>query len=211
MPYVTCPECGNRGYVLTPWSAAGRCPTCDAPLSVPRQSMAGRAGQRADFSQPAATPVDSGAAPASAAFRRHDEASAAFAKPLPEPATRPRSSVFQAGTLGALRQLVLRSAHAAGCSQQVADDLVLAVNEVATNSVVHGGGGGILRIWPEGDALVCEVGDRGFIEDPLVGQERPQLSQDDGWGLWLAHELCDLVQVRGSASGTVVRLHMRRA
>jgi hypothetical protein len=30
-------------------------------------------------------------------------------------------------------------------------------------------------------------------------------------GLWLANQLCDLVQIRSFAAGTVVRLHMRRS
>ena len=92
----------------------------------------------------------------------------------------------------------------------MAEGLVLAVNEVATNSVVHGGGGGILRIWTEGDVLVCEVRDRGVIDDPLVGRERPLVNAAGGCGLWLANQLCDLVQVRSFAGGSVVRLHKRR-
>jgi len=31
-----------------------------------------------------------------------------------------------------------------------------------------------------------------------------------GRGLWLVNNLCDLVQIRSSASGTVVRLHLQR-
>ena len=39
MPYVNCPECGIRSFALAPWSTVDRCPTCEAPLSVPRQSV----------------------------------------------------------------------------------------------------------------------------------------------------------------------------
>ena len=38
MPYVNCPECGVRTFALAPWSAVKRCPSCEAPLSLPRQS-----------------------------------------------------------------------------------------------------------------------------------------------------------------------------
>jgi hypothetical protein len=31
-----------------------------------------------------------------------------------------------------------------------------------------------------------------------------------GFGVWLANQVCDLVQIRSVAAGTVVRLHMRR-
>ena len=40
MPYVNCSECGIRSFALAPWSKVDRCPTCEAPLSVPRQSVA---------------------------------------------------------------------------------------------------------------------------------------------------------------------------
>ena len=52
-------------------------------------------------------------------------------------------------------------------------DLVLAVNELATNSLRHGGGRGVLRIWEQDGTLCCEVDDGGRIDDPLVGRERP--------------------------------------
>lgn len=41
MPYVNCPECCIRSFVLAPWSSAGRCPNCEVPLVVPRQSVTG--------------------------------------------------------------------------------------------------------------------------------------------------------------------------
>jgi hypothetical protein len=32
--------------------------------------------------------------------------------------------------------------------------------------------------------------------------------REDGFGLWLVNQLCDLVQIRTFAKGTVVRLQM---
>ena len=51
MPYVNCPECGVRSFVLAPWSAVGRCPTCEATLTVPRQSMAEDLKHRPNWGQ----------------------------------------------------------------------------------------------------------------------------------------------------------------
>ena len=85
---------------------------------------------------------------------------------------------------------------------------MLAVNEAAANSIVHGGGHGVLRTWSENGSLVCEVRDRGRITDPLVGRRRPPLDATTGRGVWLAHQICDLVQLRSGADGTVVRVHM---
>jgi anti-sigma regulatory factor (Ser/Thr protein kinase) len=85
-----------------------------------------------------------------------------------------------------------------------------AVNEVATNSVRHGGGTGSLRIWQEHAALVCEIRDSGRFSDPLADRQRPSLVHSAPRGLWLANQLCDLVQIRNFADGTVIRLHKRR-
>ena len=104
-----------------------------------------------------------------------------------------------------------RRAAAAGLDAARTADLVLAVDEVATNSLRHGGGRGTLRIWQDADALVCEVRDAGRIEDPLAGRVRPPLDRDGGRGLWLVNQLCDLVQLRTLPTGAVVRLHVCRA
>jgi anti-sigma regulatory factor (Ser/Thr protein kinase) len=116
---------------------------------------------------------------------------------------------FDVGGLSAVRALVARCGSEAGLIEMAREDLVLAVNELATNSVQHGGGGGTLRVWQEPGALVCDVRDQGFIEDPLAGRHRPPIDQYGGRGLWLVNRLCDLVQIRSSPSGTVVRVHMR--
>ena len=88
-------------------------------------------------------------------------------------------------------------------------DLVLAVDEIAANSIRHGEGAGTLRMWCEGGGVICEVRDRGRIVDPLAGRARVDQLAEGGRGLWLANQLCDLVQIRTFAAGTVVRLHMR--
>ena len=81
---------------------------------------------------------------------------------------------------------------------------MLAVGELAANSIRHGGGRGILRVWRTDDALICEIRDRGRIADPLAGRVKPGLEQLDGRGLWIANAVCDLIQIRAGA----VRAHM---
>ncbi|MGB2710818.1 MAG: ATP-binding protein, partial [Conexibacter sp.] len=90
-------------------------------------------------------------------------------------------------------------------------DLVLAVNELATNSIRHGGGEGALQLWEEDDALVCEVRDHGHVADPLAGRARPSGRRSGGHGLWLVHRLCDLVELRTQPAGTVVRVRVLRS
>ena len=57
--------------------------------------------------------------------------------------------------------------------------------------------------------MICEVRDSGRLDKPLAGRARPELGQGGGWGLWLANQLCDLVQLRTLPDGSVVRLHLR--
>jgi anti-sigma regulatory factor (Ser/Thr protein kinase) len=73
---------------------------------------------------------------------------------------------------------------------------------------MHGGGAGTLRLWREGGSLLAEVEDQGWIEEQLVGRLRPDIRREGGRGLWLANQLCDLVQIRSGERGTVVRLHV---
>ena len=76
-----------------------------------------------------------------------------------------------------------------------------------TASATEGGTAGC-GVWDDERALTCEVRDGGRIEDPLVGRVRPGPDMPGGRGLWLANQLCDLVQIRAVSDGTVVRLHM---
>jgi anti-sigma regulatory factor (Ser/Thr protein kinase) len=142
-------------------------------------------------------------------FRGLESSGAPFAVPLPEPRTGIVRLAFTSEDLVAVRGLVSRVARTAGLAPSRAAELVAAVNEVATNSIVHGGGGGMLRIWQEQSALVCEIGDKGRFNQPLVDRQRPTAELSAPRGLWLANQLCDLVQIRNLTEGTVVRLHKR--
>jgi anti-sigma regulatory factor (Ser/Thr protein kinase) len=126
---------------------------------------------------------------------------------LPAPVGRPEALSFDLSELSEVRRRVAIAAERAGMDRRGVADLVTAVSELAANSVMHGGGSGTLRIWPENGSLLAEVTDRGLIEEPLVGRMRPDISQEGGRGLWLANQLCDLVQIRSGAEGTSVRLH----
>ncbi len=139
-----------------------------------------------------------------------DELAGPFSVPLPEPASASLDMVFQAGSLGGLRALLSREATHTGIGDSRVADLVTAVNEVASNSLRHAGGWGVLRVWQTGDALICEVSDDGHIDEPLVGRMRPEIGDRGGRGLWMVNQLCELVQVRSTATGTTVRMHFRR-
>ena len=150
---------------------------------------------------PVATP-----SPVEVEYGGHDHALAVFAAPLPEPDVDTDEITFAAEDLAGLRGVVGRLSDQAGLGSEAGDDLVLAAHELATNSVCHGGGTGTLRVWSEPGAFVVEVSDAGVIEDPLVGRDVMHELSEHGRGVWMANQLCDLVQVRSGPGGTVVRL-----
>lgn len=141
-------------------------------------------------------------------YRGLDACGAPFDVPLPEPGSDAQEIAFQASNLLDVRALVGRHAADAGLTSSRAANLVLAVNEVATNSIVHGGGKGTLRIWRETGGLSCEVRDAGQISNPLVDRELASSGTVGSRGLWLANQLCDLIQIRSLRGGSAVRLHM---
>jgi anti-sigma regulatory factor (Ser/Thr protein kinase) len=112
--------------------------------------------------------------------------------------------------LHAVRALADEGARVFGLSARRRQECVLAVSEIATNSLVHGGGRGTFGCWTEGRRFVCEVVDSGRIDEPLVGRARPVPGEVGGHGLWLANQLADLVQVRSNERGTVARVHIVR-
>jgi anti-sigma regulatory factor (Ser/Thr protein kinase) len=131
-----------------------------------------------------------------------------LAAELPEPHTEPAEFEFRRDDLRGVRLFVSEHAELAGLTDERASDLVLAVSELATNSVLHARGGGTVRVWREASALLCEVRDAGRLEEPLVGRERPTVDRRCGRGLWLVNQLCDLVQLRSFPEGSVARVHM---
>ncbi len=130
--------------------------------------------------------------------------------PAPPPSAIVREMRFRgARELARLRRFVRSGASEGRLSQRAAEDLVLAVNELATNSLQHGGGRGSCRMWSDGGTLLCEVSDSGHIRDPLAGMVRADPGQPRGRGLWVVNQLCELVQIRSGEAGTVVRIHAR--
>jgi anti-sigma regulatory factor (Ser/Thr protein kinase) len=124
------------------------------------------------------------------------------------PSTQPMA--FGPSSLSEVRSTVTEYASAAGLTPTRIVDFVLAVNELVGNSVRHGGGAGELRLWSDGDTVLGEVSDTGSISDPLAGRRRPTPEQAGGRGLWIANQICDLVQIRSGSGATVVRVHMAR-
>lgn len=161
----------------------------------------------ADAERTHPTLVRDGAATSSTAYAetwKMPDSCAAPLAPKPDDAM----SITYSTDLSVVREFVTRRAQAAKLPEPKVIDLVLAVSELAANTVRHTGRPGTLDIWQEGKEIVCMIRDKGTITDPLAGRLRPGLDGLNGHGLWLVHQVCDLVELRSGSSGTTIRLHM---
>ena len=111
--------------------------------------------------------------------------------------------------LAKVRGLVMQQSRAAGLTESRGNDLVLAVSEVAANTLRHTVSSGTLAIWYDRNEIVAEIHDEGTITDPDAGWRRPAADATGGHGLWLVRQVCDLVELRSDRSGTTIRMHMR--
>ncbi|WP_037559204.1 sensor histidine kinase [Spirillospora albida] len=131
-----------------------------------------------------------------------------YNRPLPEPPAAVALH-FELGALPLVREFACAHAARLGLSPAAVGDLELAVNELAANSCVHGGGSGALRIWAEDGHVVCEIRDAGTITDPLAGRRPAEMSPHGGRGILLVNHLADLVRVHTGPEGTAIRVYMR--
>ncbi len=135
----------------------------------------------------------------------------ALSEPCREPLSDPPDNAshlnFSDDDLLSVRRRVAEQARRAGLEPDRVDDLVIN-GQRSAKSLRYGRNHGYFRMWEESGSLICEIRDKGIIGDPLVERIRPPAHKPGGRGLWLANQLCDLVQIRATDTGTVVRLHM---
>ena len=114
--------------------------------------------------------------------------------------------------LAGVRAFTAARGRQAGLPPHRIQDLVIAISELAANTLAHTSGPGAVTFWVAGDEVVCQVQDEGQIGDPLAGLVRPAPDAPGGGrGLWLVNQVCDRVEVRSDQAGTTVRVHMRRS
>jgi anti-sigma regulatory factor (Ser/Thr protein kinase) len=129
------------------------------------------------------------------------------ARPLPEP-QRTLATLEVREDLPTMRGVVRRCARQVGLGEERAADLVLAADEAVANALQYGAGTARVQVWVQDGRLVCEVADRGVLDEPLAGRVKPGPDSVRGRGLWVVNQLCDLVELRPGAVGTRVRMHM---
>jgi anti-sigma regulatory factor (Ser/Thr protein kinase) len=182
---------GRDVTVLCPYSATALPPWVLADAGCLHQWQA-----QPDTVRPSPTYAGPGSVPASCLA------------PLPSPPADAEAIEYRSD-LRPVRAMVTAVAQEAGLSPNRATDLMLAASEVAANTLRHTRASGIALTWRTDREVLCQLSDSGYIADRLAGLRRPPAGESGGQGLWLVNQVCDLVELRSTQAGTLIRLHMR--
>ncbi|MBV9652247.1 MAG: sensor histidine kinase [Pseudonocardiales bacterium] len=91
------------------------------------------------------------------------------------------------------------------------DDIVIAVDEIATNALEHGQPPARVRGWSTADAVFIRVDDHGRVGIPqTTGYVRPRTDARRGRGVWMARHLADVLTTHHSPTGTTVTMRFPR-
>nr|WP_028661476.1 sensor histidine kinase [Saccharomonospora saliphila] len=118
------------------------------------------------------------------------------------------STTFDLDTMAGARHVGTAFAADAGVAGQRLQDVALVIGELCANSVQHGGGGGVLRMWRSDDGVVCEVADQGQPTDKLAGRRPASPYQDGGRGLLLVNQVAELVRTHVGPDGMTMRVSL---
>jgi len=134
---------------------------------------------------------------------------------------------FDSGTLHTVLAQMRACVGHAGFPEGQAEDVVLAVHELAANAVSHGGGAGRLRVWNLAGALYCQVDDGDLpmssrqernhdgtaVIKPSGFSDRPSVNSlpcEHGHGLWVVQQVADEMQSLSCPGGTSVLVRFDR-
>ncbi|MFF3253401.1 anti-sigma factor RsbA family regulatory protein [Actinacidiphila glaucinigra] len=128
---------------------------------------------------------------------------------LPQRPSRAIAFGFAEPQLAEARHTATAEARRLGLDGERLAEFSLAVGELITNSVLHGGGSGAVHVWAEDGHVVCEVHDRGRLTDPLAGRHPASRDRPHGRGLLMVNRIADLVRQRATGDGTTIRFYVR--
>jgi anti-sigma regulatory factor (Ser/Thr protein kinase) len=121
-----------------------------------------------------------------------------------------RSFTAEPAQLKVVRQFVAHSAERAGLSEELIDDLVIAANEAAANSIVHSGTERFHVRWRAlDDRVEIEIEDEGVFKRRVYVR---QLDESGGLGIPLMMSLTDAFELHEGTPrrpGTRTRLVKR--
>jgi anti-sigma regulatory factor (Ser/Thr protein kinase) len=127
-------------------------------------------------------------------------------KPTASVDTVMKSMVYgESDDLARIRSFVRASAAGLGLPAPRTELLVLAITELATNTLQHTAGGGELKIWKEGRQVVCEIADEGRH---TTFRSMPSADSRRGRGLAIVQHVVDHLSLHAQPTGTVVQIRM---
>lgn len=115
---------------------------------------------------------------------------------------------FTMAHLATIRDVVSRVAQHVGLSVVRTSDLVVAVNEIAVNTIVHAGGTGTVTVEEVPGGVLVEVRDQGPGVPEELATDLPDPTIEGGRGLWLARRLCAQTTISNGVRGAAVRMFM---
>ncbi len=134
-----------------------------------------------------------------------------FNAPLPDPPPDAERMTVERDALPKIRRFVAETGRRVGLSTHRVDDLTMAVNELAGNTIDHTDGPGELALWVADGYVVAQVRDGGYIADPMAGRiPVPPDAPGRGRGLLLVQHVCDLVRIHTTPAGTTIRIQLLR-
>lgn len=125
--------------------------------------------------------------------------------PLPVAA---RAAYHHAEDLHELRLWAQAYAIGAGLTPARADLLILALSELASNTLLYTRSGGLVEMRAEDGGVVCEVTDEGPVA-ARTARAMPPADAPNGRGLAIVAQVCDEVAIRAEGTRTVVRLWVK--
>ena len=112
------------------------------------------------------------------------------------------------GNAGAVRRFVNAEACGAGLTDDRVNDAELAAGEVAANVFRHAADVARVRTWIANGMFVCDIDDTGHgIGDPFAGYAIAGPLAPAGRGLTIARRLADVVEIRTTPTGALVRMY----
>lgn len=149
--------------------------------------------------------VDGHASPSPAYVDPH-EFVAGCIRELPDASADLRIDVASVDDLLGARRTIVDWTRRHAIGSDIVGRLVLAMNELATNAVRHGGGEARIELARHHDTVLMHVVDAGADGlDPLGPYRPPVADAIDGRGLWIAASLCDEIHIDAVLDTTRVR------
>ncbi len=86
------------------------------------------------------------------------------------------------------------------------EDLIVIASELVANSLKADADEVSVAVWASDDGVALQIDDDGQgISDPFAGYHRPERDATGGRGLWMARQLCDVVEISSRPRHTAVR------